>query len=70
MSNPCIDNNKEFRGANGKYTALSQEDKKVVWRRVRDAGNKNAAIRDELVQTAILGGIAPSILKGMGEDLC
>jgi hypothetical protein len=69
MSNPCNKYNKEFRGAGDSYIELPSNEKKQVWRRVRDAANKNAAIRDELVQTAILGGIAPSILKNLGEDL-
>jgi hypothetical protein len=68
MSYNCS-RSKEFRGAGDSYIELPLDEKKQVWRRVRDAANKNAAIRDELVQTAILGGIAPSILKCLGEDL-
>ena len=49
------------------FNALSEDDKKTAWRRVRDAANKNAAIREEMVEKAILGGLAPSILKGLWE---
>jgi hypothetical protein len=41
----------------------------TAWRRLRDKANKHPEIRDALVKHAILGGIAPSILKGLGEDL-
>ena len=50
-----------------KFYKMSAEEKQTVWRRVRDAANKNSTIRCEMVEKAILGGLAPSILRGLGE---
>jgi len=40
-----------------------------AWRRLRDICNKQPEIRKKICKNAILGGIAPQILKGMDEGL-
>jgi hypothetical protein len=68
MANSCLRNNEIFRGAGNAVYRLPAKDKMTAWRRLRDKANKDAAIRESLVIKAILGGIHPNILKGLGED--
>jgi hypothetical protein len=68
MSNACTDNNKTFRGAGNVVHKLPAKDKMIAWRRLRDKANKEAEVREALITEAILGGIHPNILKGLGED--
>jgi len=57
----------EFSGAAAAFAKLDALGKKRAWRRCRDAVNKDVELQEKMVMEAILGGMAPTILKGMGD---